>query len=826
MNQDLFDEDPPGLFEEEEPEEASASGSEDDEADDGESAADDGESAADADGQLTIFISHRCVVEPDGSLALRLHKDLSPYGKVYVNTAELGGARFDEEIRESLDKADFVIALISERANDSDWVRYELSQAAGRFQREGRPTIIPVLLGFDVDYSSTRIGASVSGFNPIRVNPADYAGLLGQIQAAIENAPPMLDPSIIGLEGFLVGEFRKNLTRAAALDSLQLRRACETLRRDRLCWVVGDAGVRNHFARTLAVREHDRHAVGGSAKEKGPNVYEVTRALSWSRVDDTLVHGSVIIFTDVTPAALFDEESSRDELKSLKRLASRNYVVMTASEDSYSEIEQEMRNREFGVGAPTVVGHGFYDEGAKVEIYKKLLDFSQSSRDITRRQHQWARHLLEDPEGRETFHAVIRKWSPSDVERFVTRHLRQVRREGDILRLLQRNADLDNEIHTWFVALDDSTRCFVLALAMLPGLRRERFWEKYKLIVERLKGLDASLSLWPLGICRQRAAPYVTAEGQLDFVEGRIDEAVQREVTINFREYLAELVPLIKELSVPPGREPRATKVALEVRRAKAAEGSEVRGALARLVGKAGRQGIEDLRDLIEFWGTDSLLQVREAVAISLEQAAKEQAGAKHALGLLERWCNVASGNQETFYRAAAAASALASIVAAKPAGDTYDTALALLQRLAGGGHTGLKFYVSIALKKAVRRLPLVDRDARISLATLLGMAAHGGKAATKINVADALNVARVANEGAALDIIRAWLAGDDADCRWAAMCSLFIWRRPRDEERAREIAAFLSLDAQTAASVLVEVINEKHDRTPVFWKVFARLAR
>src|SRR5215207_8955133 len=105
----------------------------------------DGRSSS-AEGQLVIFISHRCVVEPDRSIALRLHADLSPYGEVYVNTAEQAGARFDEEIKQALDRADFVIALISDRANESEWVKYELSYAAARYQRERRPTIIPVLL--------------------------------------------------------------------------------------------------------------------------------------------------------------------------------------------------------------------------------------------------------------------------------------------------------------------------------------------------------------------------------------------------------------------------------------------------------------------------------------------------------------------------------------------------------------------------------------------------------------------------------------------------------------------------------------------------------
>src|SRR3712207_8096823 len=52
------------------------------------SEADGGDPQADGAGRLSIFISHRCVVEPDRSLAQRLYEDLSPYGKVYVRSEE------------------------------------------------------------------------------------------------------------------------------------------------------------------------------------------------------------------------------------------------------------------------------------------------------------------------------------------------------------------------------------------------------------------------------------------------------------------------------------------------------------------------------------------------------------------------------------------------------------------------------------------------------------------------------------------------------------------------------------------------------------------
>lgn len=777
-------------------------------------------SAASAE-RPVVFISHRCLVQPDRDIALRLLEDLSADCEVYVNTAEPAGIDFDARIEDSLKRADFLIALISESANQSQWVRYEVSYAADRYQQERRPVIIPVRLNFTGQYSPT-IGASVRGFNPIVVDAVDYGEIFKRIKATIDGKLPEIEASIIGIESFLVREFRRRLMRAGCLDSPELGRAGLQLQAERLLWVVGDASVRNHFGRSLAIREDDRRSAG--SKEQGRNIYEVPRNESWSKVNDTLVRNSIIIFPDVTPALLFEDDARRDELQSLKSLVKRNLVIITASEESFSEIELEMRDRDFEGGARLHLAQTFYDRGAKRELYRRLLAFALEARLIELEQHQWAQRLLDDAEARKTFQTIINKWTPADIERFVTRHLRQVKGQNEVFQLLQRNADLDNEIHAWFIALDDSTRCFVLALAMLSGLRREQVWLNYKLIVQGLKELDQNLSLWPLGICRQRAAPYVTTEGQLDFVDERIAEAIYREVAKNFREYLVELIPLIEKISVPPGREQGTSAAVLESRRLKAIEDRQLRVALASVTGKAARQGLEDLTELLEYWGADPVFQVRDTVALALEQAVTERTGGRQALVLLEKWARDSSNRGEGLYKAWAAASALGSIIAARPSREIYERTLNLLQQLALGYHHSIRFYVSISLKKAARRVPLVEAETPVSLATLLGLVARDERASTKINVAEALMEARMADEAAALKLIREWASGEDADCRWTAICSLFLWRKQKNEERNREVRGFLLKDAQTTAGVLVAVINHKHEKMPVFWQSFKQL--
>lgn len=751
-----------------------------------------------------VFISHKCDVEPDGNLARQLYSDLKALGcEVYLDEAQPLGSVFDDDIKKWIKRSDFVVALLTSAANESDWVTHEIFCAREQFRLRGGPIILPLKLGsFE---PSMRIGANLSRFTIRSYDPYDYKSILKGVIAGLARDSSPRDITPLGMEGFLVREFRKSVTRAGNPRSSELQKAVETLQKHKLLWVVGDDSVRNYFARCIAIEKFDQEA------KQGPDIYEIPRSRSWARVDATFVNKSIMIFPDVTSSVVFEQESTGVELESLKNLVDRNCVIITAAEETYFEMEEEMRNRGLSVGAHILVGHNFYNERAKLTIFERLLDFSAKTTDITPNQLKWARRLVEETEERKIFRQILDKWSPADIERFVLQHLPRVKRQDEAFKLLQRNAHLDDEIHAWFIALDDSTRCFVLALSMLAGLRKEQFWQKYKLVVQRLQTLDPGVSLRPLGICCERAEPYVTGEGQLDFADERIREAVYREVTRNFREYLIELVPLIKNLSVPPGREQKMTKEAFEARKPQVEESRECRVALARIIGKAARSGLEGFTDLLEFWALDPALPVREAVALSMEQSVTEPAGARQTLDLLQRWTNDRAAGSEALYKSWAGASALGSIIAARPARQTYERALDLLERLVSRNQANIQFYISISLKKAARKAPLTDGEAPVSLESLLKLVARDENASTKINVAEALCEARIANEVSALRVIEEWISGSDMDCRWAGICSRLLWRRQRRQEWDGEVIRCLNRDPQTTATVLVEIIAHKN---------------
>jgi hypothetical protein len=770
-----------------------------------------------------VFISHRQGFDLDQNIATMLYENLSEVCDVYLDTQQLPSTRWRELIKNSIKEADFVIALITENANRSDWVAFELGAAHRRWNQFESPVIIPVYLE-PIEIYELNFGAYIDGFNRV-----DYKGnneeLITALRATIfGGGVPSSSTTPHGMEGFLVRDAQRDLMRAAFLESPKLEEASAQLQRDKLLWLVGDDSARNYVALSLAVKEQ----LGQGEAEAGQDrkIYEVTRSLSWSKVNRTTVRDAIIIFRDVSPSSLFDEEKHTNELESLKALVQRrNTIFLTTSADAYLEIQQEMRRQDFKMDQSVEIAHDFYDDSDKQFIFEKLLDFSKETQVINPRQYELARGLLDGSpmkvaaavpgysrnEGSVIFGSILKKWSPADIERFVTLHLRQVKKSNDIVSLLNRNANLDNEIHSWFISLDDSTRCFVMALALFNGLNTEQLWEKYKAIVESLRRLDVSLSLWPLGICRQRASLYVTAEGALDFKEERFADAVYREIAKNYREYFIELIPLMEKWSVPPGRKQRRAVVVPSERKRQAAEGADVRAAVARMVGKMSLNGFAKLSGLIDYWATDPLIQVREAVALSLEQAASESVGAKHTFNMLDKWCGERSTNEDALYKTWAAASALGNIAAANSGQPVYVKALDRLNKLARDGRGNIRFYLSIPLKKVARKVPLSEIE------NLLSLVVQDEQPGTRINIAEALNEARVFDKEAAGPVIERWLSCENDSQRWAAICSIILWRKQSDAERNQEeVVRFLDRDPATLADVFVETVKHKYHKTRI----------
>jgi len=765
-----------------------------------------------------VFISYKRG-DTGEAIAAMLYQELSELGaEVYLDQERAISERWEEAIQKALEQAHFVIALLTQQTNASDWVKFELDLAYRQFESRGEPAILPIGLGIEVTELAPRIGARVAGFNARSYNDGDRAEILTDVVAAIQGlARPA--PSAIALESALVTDFRKNITRASTIDSPDLDRALADLLQQRLVWVVGDDDVRNHFARSLAVKALDAEPNSPNLDQQ-PNLYEIPRSFTWSKVNDQLIRNAIIIFPDVILSILFDEESPHNELKALKHLIERNLVVITLSPDAYVEIQYQVREHDFESGAATILSSNLYDGQTRLEIFDRLAKFLHEDHAFGDRQFQLLRTFLKQTREHPSQQSVINRMSPADIEWFLSRYLPEAKEAGELFELLRRTADLDNEVRSWFAELNDSTRCFVLTVAMLCGVRKEVFWKHYKAIVNRLRKFDGDLSLFPLGISRQRAAPYVTVEGPIDFVDERTAEAIYDEISRNFREYLLELREFVEEISIPEERNAKPTKEVMEKRKRVSYSNRILRTALARIVGKTARFGIdEELTKLLNAWGADAVFGVRDAVTICLEQAVTTRSGAEDALTLLRKWSNETK-SAGWLSRIWAAGSALPVIAAANPPREFFDGALGLLQQLATADRPRVKLSISISLRRTMRRLLKIS-SAATRLRQLLEVLASDPKVKTRINIAEAILEMRFVDESTTLKLTGEWLQGTQADLRWVAMCSLFLWRRQDMQRRNRDFTELLALDALTVGDVIVEVINHKHNQLPIFWESF-----
>lgn len=103
--------------------------------------------------RLRVFISYKHADIPDAPLAAELAAALRESCEVFIDTELPIGARWAEQIRFELARADVVVALMSARAAESEMVREEIAFAHTLSQAQGRPRILPVRVAFRAPFA-------------------------------------------------------------------------------------------------------------------------------------------------------------------------------------------------------------------------------------------------------------------------------------------------------------------------------------------------------------------------------------------------------------------------------------------------------------------------------------------------------------------------------------------------------------------------------------------------------------------------------------------------------------------------------------------------
>lgn len=611
----------------------------------------------------------------------------------------------------------------------------------------------------------------------------------------------------LNLDEFVVSELEREKVRSIFFPPRDYAKAEEILGRAGRLWIVGPSGLwKRYLALSLALK----HQVLGE-------IYRVPRYIEWAQLAATEVRDSTIIFPDPLGLIQYEGEKVESEFRPWDKLrANGNLLIATSSDEVFAEAAKETRLSEF-VPKDEVfsLNADSFDYRAKAEIFKRLIRYSDDQRIISESQKVWALGLVDRDGhdggkgvdamalGRAQMRRLLREiWLPIDIERFVADSLPNAGSEGEVFDLLQRDSDIEKRVRSWFSALDDSARCFVLTLSIFSGFEDKEIWWRHQKIVESLRRLDPGLSAPPLGILRQRAQPYVTSEGSLEFVNSRVFRVVLKEVAKTYREYFTdiEVMKLMKEWSIPD----LPTTQSKEERDNLIKETEEVRNAIARMTGEMGKSGLGDVMWLLKEWATHRIGRIGKTAGIALREMAKDPASAHQALALLNEWSADTSAPDVHNLRWASA-SALGRIASLKSQFGTSEQALTILQRLA----VDQSDYVVSAVPQAFRMM-----GSALPVEALGGVLTRLAKRDrfTQQEVARTLDEASGQRAESVCKLLDTWVASRNVNVRKTAILTLLTGRKLPREERHPRLIKLLVADLGLVFETLHEVIEEAND--------------
>jgi hypothetical protein len=618
----------------------------------------------------------------------------------------------------------------------------------------------------------------------------------------------ILSTEPLALDEFTIAEAERAKVNAIFFPPKKYKRLKDTLTKVGRLWIVGPSGIwKRYLATSLAL---DHQVLG--------DVYRIPRFVDWEQLSDADVNDCTLLFPDALGVLQYEVKKIESEFRSWEKLQIRgNFIIATSSEDVFADAAKETRLLEFiPKEAIVFLDADTFDYADKKEIFRRMVHYCHVEGIINERQRAWALQLIETKtvssharvsEARALsvaqMHRILNElWLPVDLERFIFDSLPTVGSEQELFDLLRRDADLDKRIHSWFVELNNSVRCFVLTLAFFSGFDDREIWARHQKIIERLRRLDPGLSIPPLGILRQLAQPYVTNHGPLEFVNPRIFQLVTKEIGRSFREYFVDLVDLLKDWSIPE----LPTSLDKDERNALIRGTEEVRNAIARVTGEVGRVDLDSTKALLETWAMHRMGRIGKTAGIALKEVAKDPSSAQGALELLNQW-SADFSSTDTHNMRWASASALGRIAPMKLPFGTFQKALKILQRLA----TDQNDYVASAVPQAFRMMGSALRVE--ALGGILTRLAKRDKF-TRQEVAAALDEGSIHNAESVLKLLDVWAASRSANVRWCAIFTLLTGRKISPDDKYKSLIKFLSIDGGQVIEVFREILaDDDHEK-------------
>ena len=616
--------------------------------------------------------------------------------------------------------------------------------------------------------------------------------------------------SLLIIDQFLIPskDFEKN--QATFVRPKGYTRAKDVFSQIKFLWILGQSGIgKRTLALALALEEPQR------------TTYVIPRFVNWSQVDASNIENANLIFPDTLGAVAFERKDLERELIFLENLIKReNKIIITSPDDVYSEALKALPRFIEWINKstkPFVLDNDSYSYINKINIFKKTLFYAHDEIDIiSDEQKSWGLDLIgisEKNDGQKIKTAIAKNqalfkklikevWLPIDIDRFIETSLITVVKQSSILELLHRDANIDSRIHSWFMGLDDSTRCFILTLSLFVSSEVEELWGKYKQIVNELRKLDPNLSIFPLGILRRRATPYITENGTVDFVNPRVYKAIVNEVSKNYREYFVELIPLLKKWSIPD----LLSKITKEERDNRLDNTEDTRNAIARMVGEVGKYGVHDIDEILESWASNQFGTIGKTAGIALRETVTDPTSAQDALNLIHKWAVDFSSPVARFHRWAAG-SVLWRIASIKSRFDLINFSLRHLQKLAKDPEKYVVSSAAYALRMMGRTVPIQD------MAHSLSKLANENEIFTRQQIAYAMDEVARKNRESAYQLLSEWLISGQENIVWTVAYVLFTSRNISRQERYPKLENILEiLPVQFVNALYHSLIDDENE--------------
>lgn len=645
----------------------------------------------------------------------------------------------------------------------------------------------------------------------LRSHEGTYWGSQVEVRALSGEKSPLpvvLQSEVIRLNDYVVPLAERQKVQSIFAPPSSWQRPQEILGARGKVWIVGPPDTwKRYLAVWLAPQQSSQR-----------EIYSFPKVVDWDQLAMSGIRDSVIIFPDAIGHNQYETKKVDTELRPWNKLhLDRNLIIATSSESVFIDAENDTRLGEWIPHEERFfLNSNAYDYRTKIEIFKRLLQYAFAKGTINERQKEWTLSLVTKRDERrqdkdsdqrawarsQTEKLLNEVWLPGNIESFIFEILPKATHEGRVFEMLRNYANAEARIQSWFFGLEESVRCLLLTLSIFSGFKDNQLWAWHRKIVERLRRLNGDLDLLPLGILRQLARPYVTADGPIEFVDPAVFQMVKSELSRNYREYFVEILDLLREWSIPEGLVTAKSKDEVDrlIR-----DSEDVRNAIARMTGEAGKVDLESVTDLLTTWATHPIARIRKTAGIALREVAKQPSSAPSALALLDDWASdTSSANADNLRWAAAAA--LGRLASIDPQFGVSDQALTTLQRLGGDSDGTVAAAVAQAFRMMGAALPVQQLG---GVLTQLAKRDHF----IRHEVARALDEAANRKSGEVYKLLDIWAASQSTNVQKTAIFLLCTARRIPTKEKREILAKFCDRNCLSIFQTLQEIFGDDNEQ-------------